>query len=365
MRVNNVDVFLLHHQFTLVKLTADDGTSGWGEATHHGAEMTAQAAATLGSWLKEMDEVTPEGAWQTLFRKGYRRGYTGAQMAALSAIDIALYDIVGRQLSVPVSTLLGGRVRDEADVYSSFMIRGFTPAEEVERVDAAMQRGFRHLKVHTGAPWSLNDKPDNTVSTVEAIREVWPSRSQLQLIIDVNNTYSVHEAIRVGRRLEALDVWWLEEAISPWDLAGYARLQEALDMPVSAGEQEFNLWQFSALILEAEIDILQPNLTTCGGFTVGRKIGALAETFNRPIATHNIDPSLMTAIHAQYWAATRMCTLAQEFYGEQSHSLRDVTPILDDPLPVIDGKIAIPDEPGLGVTVNEEVIRASADVISV
>jgi L-alanine-DL-glutamate epimerase-like enolase superfamily enzyme len=372
MKIVDVEVFLLHAgvapgprtgPFILVKLTSDDGVTGWGQAIHRGGDLTVSALVTLGGWLKERDVVSIEGVWQQFFQRGSGRGTTGVEMAALSAIDIALHDLFGHTLGVSVATLLGGSVRDKIPVYASFMSPPLEPALEVERVAATVERGFKAVKLHAGNPrFKGEDGPTFAIRVCEAVREIWPSRWDLQLIIDVNNTFTVHEAIRVGRVLEELDVWWLEEPISANDLIGYKKVQAALDLPVSAGEGECNLAQFRDLILLADLDILQPNLTTCGGFTMGKKIASLAEAFNRPIACHNVDPALTTAVHMQFASWAQTATLPQEYFAlDDFHPLREGTPILSKAIvPDDDGFVTLPDAPGLGVEVDEERVRSIA-----
>src|SRR5262249_10854274 len=150
----------------------------------------------------------------------------------------------------------------------------------------------------------------------------------LTLLIDVNQAYSVPVALKVGRRLEALDVEHFEEPIAPWDLDGYNQLQAALDVPLAAGEQEYNLWQFRDLILRGNLDVLQPNITSGGGFTQEMKVTALAEAHNKLVTCHNTEPTLMTAAHLHLWAVAAPCTRHQEYYGEDAHPLLVQTPVL-------------------------------------
>jgi D-galactarolactone cycloisomerase len=375
MKIVNAEVFLLYPDanpgprtgpFILVKLTSDDGISGWGQAIHRGGDLTVSALLTLGRWLKEVREVSIEGVWQQFQQRGAGRGTTGAQMAALGAIDIALYDLFGQTLGVSVATLLGGSVRDSVPVYASFMSPPLETSREIERVTASVERGFKAVKLHVGTKFKSEDGPTNAIEIAKAVRDIWPSRLDLQLIVDASSTFSVHEAIRVGRVLEDCDVWWMEEPIARHDMIGYKKLQDALDLPISAGEGECNLAQFRDLIVLADLDILQPNLTTCGGFTMGKKIASLAEAFNRPIACHNVDPGLTTAVHMQYASWARMATLPQEYFAlDDFHPLRDGTPILSQSItPNNDGYVQLPNAPGLGVTVDEERVRSIALIAS-
>ena len=218
--------------------------------------------------------------------------------------------------------LLGGKYRDRVPVYSSLMIRNLPPEEDVERVQARMERGYSWVKLHTGTAWSFDTGYDGTIETVKALRKHCGGPEKLQILVDVNQAYTVHTAERVGRALEELEVFHFEEPIAPWDLEGYNRLQAALQIPLAAGEQECNLWQFRDLITVANMDILQPNLTTCGGYTQGMKIAALAQAYNRPITTHNTEPTLMTAIAGALAASQPRSLVAAPWCGTLSTSLR-------------------------------------------
>jgi L-alanine-DL-glutamate epimerase-like enolase superfamily enzyme len=310
--------------------------------------------------LTSMSAVTIESAYQELLKTCIRFGASGAPVYALSAFDIALHDLMGQRLGVPVSTFLGGALFDRMPLYSSPQMRNAKIDAVVEHAEQCLAAGIGAIKLHTGKSYFPGDVARNTVEWVRALRKIWPTREDLGLMVDVNTGLSAPDAVRVGRELERLDVTWFEEPISQWDHAGYRQIQQALDIPVAAGELNCLFWQFRDSVVEARLDIIQPNLTKCGGFSVGRRVGALAEAFNKPIASHNNEPSLMTAIHVQYWMATKMCEMPQEYCGDGVKPLRDTTPILLEGTRIEDGFAFAPDGPGLGVTLDEERIRAEA-----
>jgi L-alanine-DL-glutamate epimerase-like enolase superfamily enzyme len=367
--IARLEAFLLQDRFTFVRVESSEGAVGWGEAAFYGTASTTEIANGLAAHLVGRDPMNVSAIWRDLFLvgypvgeavlRGYRVGNTGAWMAAMSAFDIALHDLQGRMLGVPVHALLGGRLRDRIPVYGSLMRSKRTPAEEAERVQDLLDQGYRAVKVHTGAPWSFGEGADNTVARVAAIREHCGGRDVFDLFVDVNQSYSIVEAIRIGRALEALEVGHLEEPLAPWDLDGYSRLQAALDLPIAAGEQECNIWQFRDLLTRANVDVIQPNITACGGFTQGMKIAALAEAFSRPIMCNNTDPSLMTAAQVQFTAAAPTATLPMEYYGERAHPMRDRLPKLVTAPVVTDGCLSVSDAPGLGVEVDEEAVRST------
>ncbi|MEM7126684.1 MAG: mandelate racemase/muconate lactonizing enzyme family protein [Chloroflexota bacterium] len=360
MKITTLDAFLLYDRWVYLKISTDEGVSGWGTAAFHGAKVTAQVVEALASKILGRNPFDTEQIWQDLFRTGYRIGSTGVHLAAMGGIDIALHDIKGIALNTPVYNLLGGKIRDAVPVYSSLMERHLPPQEDVDKVLKRLEQGYSWVKLHTATGWGLGLGKDGTIETVQALRSACGDYDTLKILIDVNQAYTVDQALRIGRALSELDVSHFEEPIAPWDLDGYNQLQAALDVPLAAGEQEYNLWQFRELITRANLDILQPNITSCGGFTQGMKIAALAETFNKPLTCHNTDPMLMTVAHLHLWAACSGCVYPQEYFGEDEHPLRDQTPVLKTPLIVEQGHLSVPVGPGLGVEVDEDLIRKIA-----
>ena len=361
MKITAVEVFLLHGRFVYVKVSTDEGLSGWGTAAFHGGPVTAEAARRLGAELVGADPLATTAIWDACVHRNYRWVSTGAGAAALAGLDIALHDIKGKALGTPVFNILGGKVRERVAVYSSLMTRGLLPAHDAERVAARVERGFGWVKLHTGTPWDYDAGADETIATVASVRELCGGADRVKLLVDANNGFTVNGAISVGRSLEALAVSHFEEPIAPWDYEGYRRLTAALDLPIAAGEQDFSLGQFRDLVTVAQVDIIQPNVTSCGGYTQAMRIAALAEAYNRPITSHNTDPALGTVAHLHFWAATPMCLYPQEFFGEDTHPLVDDTPVLATPVEVVDGQIAVPDGPGLGVEIDEAAVRRAAD----
>jgi L-rhamnonate dehydratase len=370
MKVRDAEVFLLHDHYVWVRLVTIDDVVGWGATGYHrggqrdGASVLAQVAAGLAAQVVGHDVQDTTGWWTDTFRTGYRLGSTGVQIAAMSAIDIALHDAKGRSLDTPVWNLLGGRWRDRVTVYGSLMKRGRSTEENVELTQRLLELGHRDVKLHTGTRWGLDvgTTDDDTVPIARALRE---RCGDVGIMLDLNQSYTPIGALRIGRQLEELDVIHFEEPIAPWDLDGYARLTEALDLPVAAGEQCHNLWQFEKLLTRAKLDIIQPNVTTAGGFTQLQRIATLGELHNRPLVCHNTDPTLSTAAHLHLWASDPAFSFPQELLGELTHPLLDDTPVLVDPPRVEDGTVRVPNGPGLGVQVDEEVLRAAATTVPV
>jgi L-alanine-DL-glutamate epimerase-like enolase superfamily enzyme len=353
-RVEKIETFRLHGEFVVIKVSGG-GQSGWGEgfATAGGATadmMRHVALEVIGRSPFDVADIS-----QHLFRRGYRIGHSGAYIAAMSAVDIALHDLQGQLLGVPVWQLLGGRMRPAVEVYASLMRSTRSPAEEADLVRKRMDQGYRSIKLHTGLTWGVSEDEDNTTRVVEAVRA--GAGDQVRILVDVNQAFTVPQASAVGVRLGDLGVAHFEEPIMPWDFDGYAFLRSRLPMPLAAGEQAHNFAEFRDLLTRGCLDIVQPNITACGGYTVARKVAALAEAFNRQVVCHMIEPTLGTAASLHFWLSTPACELPQEYFGEPVHPLRDHTPILKRPPSVRDGRLAAPEGPGLGVEIDEDALR--------
>ena len=197
-----------------------------------------------------------------------------------------------------------------------------------------------------------DDGFDQTVATVRAIREL--VGEDFAILVDVNNAYLPHTALSVARQLEDYDVWHFEEPLAEHDRDGYAALADAVDLPIAAGEQSYTRWQFRDLMVHDHIDILQPDVITCGGFSEFKKIAALAQAFNKPITVHNTDPTIGTAAHLHLWVSTPNCISPQE-YNIEPHALAEHA-IMRNPPEVRRGRIATPQGPGLGIELDEDVI---------
>jgi L-alanine-DL-glutamate epimerase-like enolase superfamily enzyme len=173
------------------------------------------------------------------------------------------------------------------------------------------------------------------------------------LLVDANSGYSVHTAIKVGRMLERYRVFHYEEPIPYTDLDGLAQVAAALDIPVAVGEQQHTRYDFKEILVKGAADIVQPDVTKCGGLSEGKKIAALADAFGKYVTTHTTTVGVGLAAHLHYWASTPNCRYAQEFNVVASRARRQ---ILRTPLLPQNGYLAVPDGPGLGVELNEDLV---------
>jgi L-alanine-DL-glutamate epimerase-like enolase superfamily enzyme len=223
-----------------------------------------------------------------------------------------------------------------------------------------MAQGYRAYKLHSAVPGRIDDPADQTLQTVAAIRRA--AGDGVKLLVDVNGAYSVHHAIEIGRRLEDLGVAVFECPVRETDHAALAQVADALTIAVAAGESHFTARAFLALAQDGRPDILQPDVVKAGGLTELLKIATIAQVAasSRPIMVHNTQPTLCTAAHLHYCATLPNSPYEHE-YNIEPVSIRDQWSILPGQLAVQDGAIAVPDRPGLGVEVDEPLVRQLAE----
>lgn len=345
----------------LVKVTTDAGLVGWGECSPiQDLQVVAEhVRGSLAPLAIGLDPFGVEHLVEYLQQRTYKiAGQT--QAMALSGIEIACWDLMGQALEQPVHVLLGGAYRTEIPFYGSSMRRDIGPEDEAERLLAARERyGYEAFKVRVGSGYTLaaGGNADAAPKRSEAVirRCVEALDGTAELMADANSSYSPARAIRMGRFLEDQGVIHFEEPCPYTDLAATARVASHLDVPVAGGEQEFDLHRFRDLLVTGAVDVLQPDLIKCGGFTVARKVAALAQSFSTPISIHNGYPLLGTIASLHFAAATPVCRERHEMTLEPHPHEAD---LFYPPVQVRAGHVAVPTRPGLGVAMNEEYIAS-------
>jgi len=346
------------------KVTDDSGNTGWGECGHDGGTMVAAVVNNVISELiAGMDVFDTEPIWNRMYFEIDEIGPGGLASQALAGVDCALWDLRGKLLGLPVWKLLGGKFTDRIPLYGSFSrSKGggayHTPDECAGYAAALVEEGFQTIKVRLGIREENQDpSPDPAVPAIRAVREA--VGDDVTLYVDANNGYSAARAIQVGRRLAGeFGVTVFEEPVAAHHYASLARVADALDIEVSAGEHEYTKWQFRDLILNGRADVLNPDVSKLMGLTDAKKVAALAEVFDRPIAVHNARPTLLTAAHLHFVASCMNARRPQEHPG--SRRLQHLWDYFENNLDVKDGYAAVPDGQGLGLEVNEPVVRRDA-----
>jgi L-alanine-DL-glutamate epimerase-like enolase superfamily enzyme len=324
----------------LVRMTTDDGLTGWGECFAYGAPLAvcnivddALAPLLVGQDPSRIEHLV-DGLQRALMIWGRR----GLAMFALSGVELALWDLAGKARGVPVHALLGGLCQPRLRAYAS-LLRYATPSDVGLATTAMVRRGFTAIKLH-----------QVDVESVAVAREIVGDRADLML--DTNCPWSVEEAIRMGRALEPHTLRWLEEPVwPPEDYAGLARVRAAIDIPIAAGENEATAFGFRALLDAGAADIVQPSVTKVGGITEMRRIAALAAADNVTLVPHSFyyGPGLAATVHVA--AATPGVPYIEFPPGELE------APLMAEPLRCVDGHVGVPERPGLGADPDPAVLE--------
>ena len=342
-------IYSRNHETCLVRLETDDGLVGWGEgqapvAPRATAAIVEELCAPL---LLDRDPFDVEYIWYRLYSAMRERGHvTGFYVDALAAVDLALYDLLGKALNKPVYKILGGAFRPDVQVYAG--MGGTEPDAAAANARALLAAGYRALKLHLRMP-----NPQILV-VVEAVRKaVGP---EIELLVDVHGTRDVSEAIELGKGLEPLGVRWLEAPCQPEDIRGQAEIARALSMQVATGEWLRTVWEWRDWIALRGFDAAMPDVARTG-LSEGKRIAALCDSFNLPIAPHVGGGGILSV------AATVHYSLAIPNFQimEHSHEAQTWKGSIASAYPMPqDGRFAAPQEPGLGVEIDEAAVARFA-----
>ncbi|MCL0028619.1 mandelate racemase/muconate lactonizing enzyme family protein [Dehalococcoidia bacterium] len=358
MKITEVECLVLDRTYPFVRVHTDEGITGIGECFRRQPQMTKVLVDNLlGPSLVGKDALDTEVRWRDMARAGSARELGGAIFCAIAGLDIALWDIKGKALGMPIYRLLGGKLKDSVPVYASSMRRDLTPLAEARRAASFVEQGYSAYKLHSAVPGSIDDPADETIATVREVRAA--VGDDVDILVDVNGAYSVHHAIEIGKGLQDLGVFHFEEPRPAQDLEGLARIADALDMPIASGEMIYTHFEFRDLIIHGRVDIIQPDIVKAPGFTEFQKIATLSSAFGVPITVHNTQPILSTVASVHFCAASPMVPYAQE-YNIEPVSIRDEWPLLKQPIEVVNGHITVPNRPGLGVDLDEAVLQELA-----
>jgi D-galactarolactone cycloisomerase len=338
----------------LAEVQSDEGVSGWGETWHSPSAAWTIIETTLAPVVLGQDPFEYQRLWADMHQRlGYER--QGPGLMALSAVDMALWDLRGRALGQPITRLLGGPLRTRMPAYASgpYLRPGRDPyrryRQEVERIVTA---GFRALKMKVG----VDPASDGRAAT--AVRKV--VRPDVILLADANQVYTTRSAMEAGRQLEQEGFAWLEEPVGPDNVEAYASLAGALGLAVVGGEALGGIRAFRAFFERHALDVAQPDLSIAGGFTEVTRIAALAAAWDVPVIPHVWG----TAIN--FHASLQLCAAVRGFrshtplpypwfeYDQSPNPLRDLWGV-----PAIgpDGMVEVPQGPGLGIEVDPRAFR--------
>ena len=346
---------------TLVEVLTDAGIVGWGEAFAQGLEPPEIAAIVIDKALRPLvigaDPLDTEVLWHRMYHMTRDYGRKGSVVAAISALDIALWDIAGKHHQVAVYRLLGGAFRTRVQCYATGFYRIKGQGEGKRLAEEALRHfesGFSIMKVKLGYG------VDDDIACMQEIGRAIHGKP-ITLMVDTNHAYGRAEALRLGRALEQYDLRWYEEPVVPEDLAGYRELRQKLSMPIAGGENEHTLYGFRELLAAGAVDVAQPDLGSCGGISAAKHIAALAQSHGVQLNPHVWGSAVAQAASLQLLAALPVAhhsLYAQEpilEFDRSSHPFR--VQLITRPIQQANGWVEIPSGAGLGVEIDRTVLE--------
>lgn len=333
-------------------LTDEPGLHGWGEATLEYKEDTIVAAChDLERDMIGRDPRDIEALWHSNYRDAYWRGGP-VLMSAISAIDIALWDILGKSLNVPVWRLLGGMVREKVPCYANGWFAGATEPEEfgAKAAEAVEMAGWKGIKWDPFGSAYRNLEPAAFRKAMLCVDEVCRAvDGRAEILIEGHGRFDLPTAKRIAHALEDFNILWFEEPIIPDTIEAIADLRRGTSVPLSFGERLYNSWQFRTLLEARGTDYAQPDVSHAGGITEMRKIAALAETHHIPICPHNPSGPVANAATLQLAASLPGFFLLETMATDVPWR----SDVCDEAVQFADGFMYINDRPGIGVEINE------------
>ena len=358
MKITGIKTFLCEAYRTnwvFVKVLTDEGIGGVGEATLEYREKTVIAAIEdLERTLIGCDPHNIEKIFHDSYRDAYWRGGP-VLMSALSSVEMALWDIKGKALGVPVYQLLGGKVRDSVECYANgWFAPAKTPEEFAAKAIEVADAAFTGLKWDPfGSAW-LNLSRDEFKQAMDCVGAVSDAvGNRVDLLIEGHGRFNIPTAVQVGRELENFKIRWFEEPIPPDNLEGLAEIKRRVRVPISAGERLYSRWDYRRFFELRCADFIQPDVSHAGGIAEVKKIAAIAEAYHVPICPHNPSGPVANAATLQLAACVPNFYLLETMFSDVPHR-REVT---NERVGFENGKMVIPDKPGLGIELNEEAIE--------
>jgi len=371
MKIEKVEVWLVEgikYNWTMLRITADNGLTGVGEATNWpGSPLVYHAAQHLGERIIGEDPRRIDYIWTKLYRDLNWLGPTGVMMCAMSGIDMALLDMKGKMLGVPCYELLGGAFRKEILLYANywFIKGGHNPEDYARQAKEVVDKGFTGMKfdpfAHTnylfGDDLSTNltltpSQEDLAYDIVKAVRDA--VGQDVLLAIETHAMLSMPTAIRMAERLAPLNLMWYEEPVGPESANTLKYIRQQTAVPICVGERHYSRWGFRPVLEQQLVDYIMPDITRCGGPSEMKRIATMAEAYNIMVAPHNPNGPLSTL------ASAHVCASLPNFF-RQEFMFNDVPwrdEVISRPLNIQEGHLILDDTPGLGVDLNDEVMEA-------
>jgi galactonate dehydratase len=354
-----------------IRIHTDEGLIGLGETYIHAEAARAMIQDVYApEFLLGKDPLKIEAHWRSMFDRSSFVGWGGAEIRAISAIDIALWDILGQYTQQPIYQLLGGASRDRIPIYNTCNLEEMIdfPDEPVALAQDLLSAGIRAMKIWPfdeyafqsgGQAIHLADL-ERAIKPIRKIREVLGSA--IEIAIEFHGQWNLPCAIRIARALEEFRVLWLEDPMNPDHLDAYEHLAHETNIPLMLSERLMTRYQFLPVMQRKLAQIINPDVEWCGGISEAKKIASLAETFHLPVAFHNYGGPILNFASAHVAAAINNLMMLETGRDLISQWTED---IITQPIRISDGYMMLPDGPGLGVSLSTSLLNREDLVITI
>jgi len=355
LKIDRIETFFVPPRWLFVRVESSDGAVGWGEASLEGhAEAVDGAFEALRDRFIGHDPRRIEDIWQIAYRGGFYRGGP-VLMSAIAGLEQALWDLKGKSVGLPAWEMLGGRVRDRVRAYA--WIGGDRPDEIAEAAGARAAQGFSAVKMNATAELDWIGTPklfDDVVARVGAAQAMG-----LDVGLDFHGRVHRPMAKQLAKVLEPLGLLFIEEPLLSENPEGLAQIARITSTPIALGERLYSRWDFKPFFESGAVDIIQPDLSHAGGLLECRKIAAMAEAYDIAVAPHCPLGPLALASCLQLAACTPNVAIQEMSLGIHYNVGHDLLHFVTNPevLTPVDGFLPIPDQAGLGVTIDEPAVR--------
>lgn len=357
LKITKLELFHVKPRWLFLKVHTDEGISGWGEPIVEGRARTVETAIhEMKALLIGQDPLRIEHLWQMMYRGTFYRGGP-VLVSAISGIEQALWDIKGKYYNMPVYEMLGGACRNKIRMYSH--CGGETPEAIAANAVKKKELGFTAIKIGIDAPVKAVDSlafVESQVAKLAAIRSA--VGKEMDIAIDFHGRVSPAMAIRLAREFEPYYPMFIEEPCLPENVDTLVRIAGSTSIPIASGERLFTRWGFREAIEKQAVAIVQPDLCHAGGIMEAKKIAAMAEVYYGSIAPHNPLGPISLASCLQLDACTPNFLIQEHPSMAERWDLGEGYAV--KPFVIRDGYIDIPQGPGLGIEINEEIVRERA-----
>lgn len=357
MKITGIKVYTVKPRWIFIKISTDEGIEGWGEMISGTKTDTVVAGAyEMGKRIIGRNPFEIERIWQELHRSFFRGGPINGTI--VSGIEMALWDIKGKALNVPVYELLGGAARDRIMVYS--WIGGDRPDDVVREAIDRRDRGFKAIKMNATEELHYIDSFDKIQAVVDRVKSIRDAVG-FDLNIGVDFHGRVHKGMAkvLAKELEPYKLMFLEEVVLPENEEAFREIANHTSTPLATGERLYSRWEFKNLLKEGAIDIIQPDIALCGGILETRKIAAMAEAFDVAVAPHAPYGPIALAATLQLDVCTPNVFIQEQSLGIHYNKGFDLLDFVKNKeiFQYKDGYLEIPKGPGLGLEIDEELVE--------